>query len=620
MRSFDYSQPFPSRRSPVMGRRGAVATSHPLAAQVGLRILLEGGNAVDAAVATAAALTVLEPTSNGIGGDAFAIVWDGRRLHGLNASGCCPRALDIRVFERLGLDRVPATGWLPVTTPGAVSAWAELARRFGTMPLSELLAPAAQYAEEGHPVPPVIAGYWKAAERRLGELEEFRRAFLPAGRAPLPGEVFRLPEQARTLRLIGDSNGEAFYRGEIAERIARYAEATGGYLSYDDLASHQPRWVDPICVTYRGYDIWEIPPNGQGIVALIALGILEGFDMPSLSRASAEELHLVIEGLKLAFADAYSFVADPASMRVTPEELLDPAYLASRRGLIQMGKAMLEASPGFPDGGNPPHGSSSSGARPNGGTGQDVPVSRGGCGGGAATASFPGAADLADGGAGAADPTATATATATTGAPGRRLRGLRGRKHRGCQPFDGDTVYLCTADASGMMVSYIQSNYMGFGSGIVIPGTGISMQNRGCGFTLEEGHPNRLAPGKRPYHTIIPAFITRDGVPLAAFGVMGGDMQPQGHVQVVLGLIDHALNPQAAIDAPRVRVLKGREVAVEPAVGRGVAEELARWGHQIRVDEEPAGFGGGQLIWRDPDTGVFICGSEPRKDGAAVAW
>ncbi|MGE5592955.1 MAG: gamma-glutamyltransferase family protein [Betaproteobacteria bacterium] len=578
MRSFDYSQPFASRRSPVMGRRGAVATSHPLAAQVGLRMLVEGGNAVDAAVATAAALTVLEPTSNGIGGDAFAIVWDGKRLHGLNASGRCPKALDVQVFERLSLDRVPTTGWLPVTTPGAVSAWVELARRFGTIPLSQLLAPAAQYAEDGHPVPPVIAGYWKAAERRLGEFEEFRRAFLPAGRAPLPGEVFRLPEQAWTLRLIGDTNGEAFYRGEIAERIARYAEATGGYLSYDDLASHQPRWVDPICVTYRGYDIWEIPPNGQGIVALIALGILEGFDMASLGRASAGELHLVIEGLKLAFADAYSFVADPAFMRVTPEELLDPAYLASRRGLIQIGKAMSEPDPGCPGGGWSSDGDASPAVHGTSGPDRDVSAS------------------------------------------GPRLHGLRGSRRRGPWPFDGDTVYLCAADASGMMVSYIQSNYMGFGSGIVIPGTGISMQNRGCGFTLEEGHPNRLAPGKRPYHTIIPAFITRDGVPLAAFGVMGGDMQPQGHVQVVLGLIDHALNPQAAIDAPRVRVLKGREVAVEPAIGREVIEGLTKLGHQIRVDEEPAGFGGGQLIWRDPDTGVFICGSEPRKDGAAVAW
>lgn len=601
---FDYRQPFASRRSPVMGRRGAVATSHPLAAQVGLRILIEGGNAVDAAVATAAALTVLEPTSNGIGGDAFAIVWDGKRLHGLNASGRCPRALDVGVFERLGLDRVPPTGWLPVTTPGVVSAWVELTRRFGTMPLSRLLSPAAQYAEEGHPVPPVIAGYWKAAEQRLGKLEEFRRAFLPNGRAPLPGEVFRLPEQAKTLRLIGDSNGEAFYRGEIAESIARYAEATGGYLSYDDLASHEPQWVDPISVTYRGYDIWEIPPNGQGIVALIALGILEGFDMPSMGRASAEELHVVIEGLRLAFADAYSFVADPSFMRVTPEQLLNPAYLASRRRLIQMGKAMTEADPGCPGGGCHPAGGDPQA------TGRARDADR-------HIAAPVGERATPEAGSGARADGASVFLGGWRASEHHVLRRPRQRRR---QPLDGDTVYLCTADASGMMVSYIQSNYMGFGSGIVIPGTGISMQNRGCGFTLEEGHPNRLAPGKRPYHTIIPAFITRDGVPLAAFGVMGGDMQPQGHAQVILGLIDHALNPQAAIDAPRVRVLEGKQVAVEPAIGRGAIEELARLGHEIRVDEEPAGFGGGQLIWRDPDTGVFICGSEPRKDGAAVAW
>ncbi|MCR4403173.1 MAG: gamma-glutamyltransferase family protein [Firmicutes bacterium] len=594
MRAFDYSQPFASRRSPVMGRRGAVATSHPLAAQVGLDILREGGNAADAAVATAAALTVLEPTSNGIGGDAFAIVWDGKRLHGLNASGRCPKALDVRVFESLGLHRVPTTGWLPVTTPGAVSAWVELAKSFGTMPLSRLVAPAARYAEEGHPIPPIIAGYWKAAERRLGEFEEFRRAFLPGGRAPLPGEVFRLPDQAATLRLIGDSNGEAFYRGEIAERIARHAEATGGYLSREDLASHEPRWVDPIHVTYRGYDIWEIPPNGQGIVALITLGILEGFDMPSRGRASADELHLAIEGLKLAFADAYSFVADPISMRITPEMMLDPAYLARRRELIQMDKAVAEPAPGHPNEGASREGRASSHEAS---SREDVSC----C-------------------AHVSPVHASSTATAPGGRATCDSRISERPQLRGHRPFDGDTVYLCTADASGMMVSYIQSNYMGFGSGIVIPGTGISMQNRGCGFTLEEGHPNRLAPGKRPYHTIIPAFITRDGVPLAAFGVMGGDMQPQGHVQVILGLIDHAMNPQAALDAPRVRVLKGSEVAVEPAIGREVAEDLARRGHQVRVDEEPAGFGGGQIIWRDPDSGVFICGSEPRKDGAAVAW
>lgn len=559
-----------------MGRRGAVATSHPLAAQAGLRMLLEGGNAVDAAVATAAALTVLEPTSNGIGSDAFAIVWDGRQLHGLNGSGRAPTALTTEVFARLGLGRIPDTGWLPVTVPGAVSAWVELARRFGTMPLSELLGPAIEYAQEGHPVPPVIAGYWRAAEKRLGEFEEFRRAFLPAGRAPLPGEVFRFPEQARTLRLIGESNGEAFYRGEIAEQIVRHAEATGGYLSLGDLTSHRAEWVEPIRETYRGFDVWEIPPNGQGIVALLALGMLEGFDMPSLGRASAEELHLVIESLKLAFADAYAYVGDPAAVDIPTVALLDEDYTATRRQTIRPQEAIAEPVPGRP--GKPGSSSKPASSGDSGKTGSPCEA----------------------------------------GKPGAPREPGEQRAFR--RPLDGDTVYLCTADASGMMVSFIQSNYMGFGSGIVVPGTGISLQNRGYGFTLEQGHPNCLAPGKRPYHTIIPGFITRGGTALAAFGVMGGDMQPQGHVQVVLGLIDHALNPQAAIDAPRVRVLKGREVAVEPAVGPEVVSELARRGHQVKVIGEAAGFGGGQMVWRDPETGVFICGSEPRKDGMAVAW
>ncbi|MEW6230002.1 MAG: gamma-glutamyltransferase, partial [Bacillota bacterium] len=380
-------------------------------------------------------------------------------------------------------------------------------------------------------------------------------------RAPLPGEVFRFPEQAQTLRLIGESNGEAFYRGEIGERIVRHAEATGGYLSLEDLASHHAEWVDPIRVTYRGFDVWEIPPNGQGIVALLALGMLEGFDMPSLYRASAEELHLVIESLKLAFADAYACVADPAAVDVPTAALLDEDYIATRRQIIRPQEATAEPVPGRP--GKP--GSPRDAGKPS--------------------------------------------------APGEP-----GDRHAFRRPLDGDTVYLCTADASGMMVSFIQSNYMGFGSGIVVPETGISLQNRGYGFTLEQGHPNCLAPGKRPYHTIIPGFITQGGTALAAFGVMGGDMQPQGHVQVVLGLIDHALNPQAAIDAPRVRVLKGREVAAEPAISPEVVSELARRGHQVKVVGEAAGFGGGQMIWRDPETGVFICGSEPRKDGMAVAW
>ncbi len=524
-------------------------------------MLLQGGNAVDAAIAAAAALTVVEPTCNGLGGDAFALVWDGTKLHGLNASGRAPMGLDIQEPALQGLDRIPATGWLPVTVPGVVSGWAELARRFGTMPLRDVLAPAIEYAEMGHPVPPVIAGYWKAAEKRFGEFEEFRQAFLLQGRAPLPGEVFRLPEQGETLRLIGESNGEAFYRGELAEKIARHSEATGGYITYDDLSQHRAEWVEPISLRYRGFDIWEIPPSGQGIVALIALGILEGFDIASLGHVSKDELHLVIEALKLAFADAYAFVADPLAADVPTEALLNKDYLAIRARLISPEKAMDWPEPG--------------------------------------------------------DPESMAVAEGSAAVDSLTQR----KRNKTCgKPSNSDTVYLCAADADGMMVSFIQSNYMGFGSGVVIPGTGIAMQNRGCGFSLDPEHPNCLAPGKRPYHTIIPGFITKDNTPLAAFGVMGGDMQPQGHVQVILGLIDHALNPQPAIDAPRVRVLKERGVAVESALDPAVIRDLSGMGHLVEVTDEPAGFGGGQMIWRDPETGVFISGSEPRKDGMAAAW
>lgn len=534
MNMFDYSQPFASRRSPVMGRRGAVATGHPLAVQAGMRMLLAGGNAVDAALATAAALTVVEPTSNGLGSDAFALVWDGKQLHGLNASGRAPRGLTPEAFAEKGLREVPTEGWLPVTVPGAVSAWMELSKQFGSMPLAEVLKPAIEYAEEGHPVPPVIAGYWKAAERRFAGREDFRQAFLPSGKAPRPGEVFRFPEQGRSLRLIGESGGEAFYRGDLAEAMIRYSTATGGYLTRDDLATHRAEWVNPIRTGYRGFDVWEIPPNGQGLTALIALNILEGFEIANLPQLSARQLHLVIESLKLAFADAHAYIADPAAARVPTGELLDKAYAGRRRAEIRPNEAIAEPTPGV--------------------------------------------------------------------------------------PHEGDTVYLCAADGEGRMVSYIQSNYMGFGSGVVVPGTGISLQNRGCGFTLEEGHPNRLAPGKRPYHTIIPAFLGKDGVPLAAFGVMGGDMQPQGHVQVVMGMVDYALNPQAAMDAPRVRVLGGPNVALEAAINPETARQLAGLGHKVKVDPEMAGFGGGQMIWRDPDSGVLICGSEPRKDGQALAW
>lgn len=500
-------------------------------------MLADGGNAIDAAVAVAAALTVLEPTSNGLGSDAFAIIWDGKKLHGLNASGRSPRALDLDTVKkhaemRNGKPSMPLTGWLPVTTPGAVSAWVAMTEKFGSMPLARLVEPAARYAEEGHPVPPVIAHYWSFAKRRFAGMEEFWKTFMPNGRSVRAGEVFSCPEQAKTLRLIGESNGEAFYRGELADAIAAYAQKTGGYLTKEDLASHQAEWVDPISVNYRGYDVWEIPPNGQGITALIALNILEGFDLTKYPQLSSERLHLVIEALKLAFADAHRYVADPQLEAVPTQELLSKEYAARRRALIDASQALPAAEPGDPL---------------------------------------------------------------------------------------GDTVYLCTADKDGRMVSFIQSNYMGFGSGIVVPGTGITLQNRGCGFSLEDGHPNQYAPGKRPYHTIIPSFITKDGVPLAAYGVMGGDMQPQGHLQVVSGIVDYGLNPQAALDAPRVRVLEDGGVAIESTVNPEVVRELADLGHNIKIDWEMAGFGGGQMIWRDPETGVYIAGSEPRKDGQAIA-
>lgn len=530
---FDYSQPYPSRRSPVMGLRGAVAASHPLAAQAGLEMLRQGGNAVDAALATAAALVVLEPTSNGLGSDAFALVWHEGRIHGLNASGSAPRGLTADEVRRAGAETMPVEGWIPVTVPGAVSAWAELSRRFGRIPLTEVLKPAIHYAEQGFPVPPVIAGYWRYAERRFASRPEFAGTFLPSGRAPRAGEIFKCPDQARSLRLIGESNGEAFYRGELAEAIARHASQTGGYLTRDDLAAHTPEWVEPISTNYRGYDVWEIPPNGQGLTALMALNILEGYDFASMPQLSVRRLHLLIEALKLSFADAHAYIADSRKAHVPTDALLAKEYAAKRRGLIDPGRAIAKPAPGLPE--------------------------------------------------------------------------------------DGDTVYLCAADGDGMMVSFIQSNYMGFGSGVVVPGTGISLQNRGAGFSLQPGHPNELEPGKRPYHTIIPAFVSRDGVPLCAFGVMGGDMQPQGHVQVVSGIVDYGLNPQATNDCPRVRVADANQVFVEAGVGAETVRQLVQMGHSVRMEAEMAGFGGGQMIWRDPETGVLVAGSEPRKDGQAVA-
>jgi gamma-glutamyltranspeptidase/glutathione hydrolase len=523
---------YASRRSPVMAEN-VVATSHPLAAQAGLSMLARGGNAVDAAIAAAAVLTVVEPSGNGLGSDAFAILWDGAQLHGLNASGAAPAGWTPERFA--GLDAIPFHGWESVTVPGAVSAWVALTERFGTMPFSDLLAPAIGYAENGFSVTPMIGALWARAETQLADKPGFAEAFLPGGRAPRAGERFANPAQAASLRAIAETQGAAFYTGELAEKIAAYAADHGAALGLEDLAAHAPEWVDPIAADFDTATLHEIPPNGQGIAALMTLGMLAHTPIRDLDPDDPKALHLQIEATKLAYADLAAYVADSRAMtEVTPQALLDPGYLATRAALID------------PD-----------------------------------MAGDPGA-----------------------GAP----------KH-------GGTVYLTVADASGMMVSFIQSNYAGFGSGVVVPGTGISLQNRGAGFTLAPGHQNRVAPGKRPFHTIIPGFVTRQGVPDTSFGVMGGPMQAQGHVQMVLRTQHWEQDPQTAIDAPRWRFVAGKYVALESAMPEATRNALAALGHEISVEapDNAFGFGGAQMIRRLPGGG-YIAGSDPRKDGQAVGF
>ncbi len=530
------SLPYFSRRTPVVAHRGMVATSQPLAAQAGLEILKAGGNAIDAALAMAAALTVVEPTSNGIGSDAFALVWDGTRLHGLNGSGRAPAGLTIDRVQAAGHTTMPNRGWLPVTVPGAPRAWRDLHDRFGRLEFERILAPAIDYAEQGFAVSPTVAHLWANAARSYATLTDrvfqpWFQTFTVDGRPPAPGDVWRLPDHAQTLRQIARTGSDDFYRGGLAARIAEYAAQTDGVLTMSDLGSHTSTWVEPIKTLYRGYEVWEIPPNGQGLAALMALNMLEGFDLGCLGRDSVEAFHLQIEAMKLALADAHRYIADPEQVEVPTSGLLSKEYAAKRRALIDE----------------------------------------------VARAREPG------------------------------------------EPPRGGTVYLCTADTDGMMVSYIQSNYQGFGSGIVIPGTGIALQNRGHGFRLDRNHPNALAPGKRPYHTIIPSFLTRDGQAVGPFGVMGGHMQPQGHVQMVLNTIDWGLNPQASIDAPRWQVSAGLGVAIEYGVPHHVIEGLERRGHQIKIEPNVESFGRGQIIWR-LTSGALVAGSESRADGLALGF
>ena len=523
---FEWNLPYAWPRKPVLAAN-VVCTSQPLAAQAGLRMLADGGNAVDAAIATAVALTVVEPVSNGIGSDAFAIVWDGERLHGLNASGRSPAAWTPEYF---GGNAVPDLGWNSVTVPGAVSAWAELHAKFGKLPFERLFAPAISYGHDGFLVSPVIAAQWAAQVPRFVGQPGFAEAFMPAGRAPRPGELVTLPDHAATLERIATTRGEDFYRGGLAAAMEAHSLTHGGAMRATDLAAHRADWVGTIDTGYRGYTVHEIPPNGQGIIALIALGILAQFDMSALAPDSADSVHLQIEAIKLAFADAQAHVADIDHMALQPRLLLDEGYLLERAALI--------------------------------------------------------------------DPTRAKPAFAGTPR--------------------GGTVYLTAADAGGVMVSMIQSNFMGFGSGVVVPGTGISLQNRGAHFRVAEGHPNRVGPGKRPYHTIIPGFVTRGGAPVMSFGVMGGLMQPQGQVQVMVRIADHGQNPQAACDGPRFRWVQGAQVSFEKGFPQATLEELARRGHDLITVDDYNEFGSCQAIWRLD--GGYLAVSDPRRDGQAVGF
>jgi len=527
--NFDGRLPYPSRRQPIFARN-AVATSQPLATQAGVAMLQRGGNAVDAALATAIALTVVEPCSNGIGSDLFAILWDGHGLIGLNASGRAPAAVTPQRYR--GQGRIPERSWESVTIPGAVAAWAALSQRFGDLPFSDLFVPAIRYARDGYAVSPVVAEKWAAATQVLPHDLGFAEHFLPRGRPPFAGELFHCEAMAATLESIAATRGSSFYRGELAQAMVAHAKANGALHALSDFAEHTVDWVEPLALDFAATTVHEIPPNGQGIAALIALGILRAFDLESLPPDSVASQHLQIEAMKLAFADAHRYVSDPRTMDVTPAAMLDPGYLAARARLIDPKRAQ-DFGPG-----DPPR---------------------------------------------------------------------------------GGTVYLCAADEQGMIVSLIQSNYMGFGSGVVVPGTGISMQNRGVGFSLVAGHPNEIGGGKRPFQTIIPGFLTRDGAPLGAFGVMGGPIQPPGHLQTMVRLLIHGMNPQAVLDAPRWKLNGGKSVDLETTASPELRTGLIALGHELaEVADSYMDFGAGQIILKT-DSG-YVAASDPRRDGQAAGF
>ncbi len=534
-------------RSEVIASNGMAATSQPLATGIALDILKKGGSAIDAAIAANAALGLMEPTGNGLGGDLFAIVWidSEKKLYGLNASGRSPKGLTLQEFQKQGLDLIPSRGPLPVSVPGVVDGWFELHGRFGKLPMKEVLAPAIGYCREGFPVSQVIAYYWKLSEF-LGANQNFADTFLPGGRAPGAGEIFKNPDLANTLAKIAEGGRDAYYKGEIARTIDEYCKRVGCFLRYEDLAAHTSTWVEPVSTNYRGYDVWELPPNGQGIATLQILNILEGYNLGSMGHNSADYLHHLVEAKKIAFADAAKFYADPDFNDLPIAELISKEYADQRRKLLDPMKALKEVPPGDP--------------------------------------------------------------------------GLQA----------GDTIYLTVADKNHNMVSLIQSNYMGFGSGLVPDGLGFGLQNRGALFTLEEGHFNQYEPGKRPYHTIIPAFITRDGKPFISFGVMGGDMQPQGHIQIICNIVDFGMSLQEAGDAPRFRHAGSAQpngAEADPSGGTLYLESGITTADKLKLSEKGHNigfglglYGGYQAIMYDAVNNVYRGASESRKDGHAAGY
>ena len=536
-------------RSEVIAPHGMVATSHPLVTQIALDVLKDGGTAVDAAIAANAALGLMEPTGSGIGGDLFAIVWDGKtkQLYGLNGSGRSPKSLTRDILVTQGLTKMPSYGPLPVTVPGCVDGWFTLHERFGKLPMKRVLAPAIAYAKEGVPLPELIAYYWGRSATLFADAQKypnFKETYTIDGRAPRNGEIFKNPALAKTYELIAKKGRAGFYEGVVAQTIESFIKEQGGYLTRADLAAHHAEWVDPVSTNYRGYDVWELPPNTQGVAALEALNILEGYDFSKVEFGSTEHIHLVAESLKLAFEDASRYFADPAFAQAPLEKLVSKSYAAERRALIDPARAAKKYEAGGPFGAS-------------------------------------------------------------------------------------DTVYLTVADAHGTMISLIQSNYRGMGSGMVPPGLGFMLQDRGELFDLAEGQANTYAPGKRPFHTIVPAFVTKDGEPFMSFGVMGGYMQPQGHVQIVMNLVDFGMNLQEAGDAPRLRIEKHSEPTGERMEDGGLLfledgfdmttlRELAGRGHRLSFSRD--GYGGYQAIKWDRVNKVWVGASESRKDGQAAGY